>query len=161
MGVVGWGGPSRPDYGCPSPTRAFSLPQSPGPFPTPLTGLQLAPFSGSPQDCLSPQRPSPKTLGINAFTSTSHPCFPTTLVPVPQREVGEDVLTLDPVSVLPSRQARRCYPVAPAPVLPIQDRPREPVVHPSPKDSPTGRRSSALDLPLGLGCVLPRLLQVQ
>ena len=79
----GWAGHDC-DY--PAPMRTPVGLQSPGLFPTTFGGLQPVSSPERSLHCRPPHGRSPRTLGIDAyaFTSTSHPCFPTAPVPTPR-----------------------------------------------------------------------------
>lgn len=131
----------------------------------PLGSIDWPEKVGSGRDWAGPECDSRSPTRIPAAeprrsTSTSHLASDR---PLPAPLCGR-ARAASAVKVL--RQAGSPCPVSPAPALPVQglDRQRDtlPSAPPRPEDphSPARRCSSSLDLALGLGYVLPRLLQV-
>lgn len=138
-----------------------------GPFPTPLDSLRPTPAT---QEALrTASQTSYKDSGIRRLHLRRTLLLSCCPMPTPRRGgvgAGGKTETLDPVRVLPPRPGSEPRPVPPAPALPIQAGTRgtpssaPPSLPARRTRSPAGRRPSPLDLALGQGYVLPRLLQV-
>lgn len=156
--------PDRHEGHCPSPTRTPCPDSEPRPFSHPPfpARLQPTPCTGSPPACPNPQEPSQgRWASVPPLPSHN----PASLLPLCRpHSVGGHSSLRSGRGLVPRLSRPNTVSLGPGPqreavVHPPQPRPASPHCPWDPR-SPAGRRPPALDLALGLGCVLPCLLQV-
>ena len=156
--------PDRHEGHCPSPTRTPCPDSAPRPISHPPfpARLQPTPSAGSPPACPNPQEPSQgRWASVPALPSHTPASL---LLLCRPHSVGGHSSLRSGRGLAPRLPRPSTVNLGPGPTEGSRGTPSSapPSLPPLPRDScsPAGRRSPALDLALGLGHVLPCLLQV-